>query len=171
MSILDTISIAIVTVIFVLVFLNGAILVQNVGTAFENANAINPGMSTYPVFISAINTIYSADTATVLLYISLWIIVIILGAWLDSEPISLPFAIFMGVICIMVSFVISNAMHAVMGNAIYATVIQNFSQTQYLMANLGALTALLVLVYSIVILARPQYGGGGIGGSRIEVGV
>jgi len=173
MSVLDALTIAITAILFALVFLNGTLIVTNVGTAFVSANAITPSMSTYGVFNSAINTIYVGDTLFVLLYMGLWIVAILAAAFIESETINLPLTIFLGVIIIIISFIISNAMHAVLGSPIFATVIQHFGDTQMILANLGAITAIFVFLYAVVILARPLYQGGLPGGgtsSTIMVG-
>ncbi|MEM3245732.1 MAG: hypothetical protein QXN16_03110 [Candidatus Micrarchaeaceae archaeon] len=164
MSVLDGISIAIVACLFILFFLNGAIIVSNVGNSFIANNDITPQMATYGVFTSAINTIYSADTLFVLLYFGLWMMAILAAAFIESEAINLPLTIFIGIIVIFVSFVISNVMRSVLSSPIYASVIQHFAYTQLLLANLGAITALFIFVYAIVILARPLYSGGVPGG-------
>jgi hypothetical protein len=145
--------------VFALFGLTGAILVGNVGQAFVSSGAINNSMSTFGVFSSAINTIYSFDTLCILLYFGLWVISILAAAFLESEALNLPIAVFMGIITIFISFVISNAAHAIATNPIYATVIQHFGQTQLILANLGALTAVFVIIYALVILARPLYTG------------
>jgi hypothetical protein len=169
MSVMDGIAIGITVCIFILFFLNGAIIISNIGNAFLEANAINSSMPTYGVFITAIDTIYAADTWTVLLYFGLWFVAILAAAFLDTNTINLPLSIFMGVITVVIAFIISNVMHAVVGNPIYSPVIAQFSQTQFLLANLGAFTALFVLVYSIVILAHPLNTGGGISHGTIVV--
>ena len=173
-GVLDILSISILVCLFILIFLNGTIVVQNIATGLITANAITPSMPTYNVFESAINTIYSFDTAIILLYFGLFIISILAAAFLESESLNLPLTVFMGIIAIFISFIISNAMHAVVGNPIFATVIQHFGNTQLLLANMGALTAFFVIVYAIVILARPTFTGnapGGGGGTTIEVGM
>ena len=159
-GVLDALSIALVTIIFFMIFLNGTIIVSSIGSALLNAGAITNTMSTYNVFTSAINTVYAADTYTIFLYFSLWIVSILAAAYLESEVINLPLTVFMGIITIFISFIISNAMHAVMGNAIYSTIIMHFPQTIFLMANLGTVTTLFVFVYALVILARPMFQGG-----------
>lgn len=173
-GVLDVLSIGIVVCAFSLIFLNGTIIVQSIANGLLTAGAITPSMPTYGVFESAINTTYSFDTIVVLLYFGLWIISILAASFLESETINLPLTVFMGVVAIFLSFVISNVMHAVVGNPIFASVIAHFGQTQLLLANLGAFTALFVVVYSIVILARPTFTGnapgGGGGTSTIIIG-
>ena len=149
--------------------MNGAIIIQNIGNAFLSAGVINSSMPTYGVFLSAINTIYAADTWTVLLYFGLWVIAILAAAFLESETLNLPLTIFMGFAVVIVSFIISNAAHAVLGNPIYANVISHFGNTQLSLANLGALTLIFVFVYALVILARPLYSGGGVSRSSTIV--
>ena len=170
---LDALTIGIAMILFVLIFLNGALIVNNIGSAFISANAITSSMSTYGVFISAMNTIYVGDTLAVLLYFGLWFVAVLAAAFIESETINLPLTIFLGVIIIITSFIISNAMHAVLGSPIYSTVIQHFKDTQFILANLGAITAIFVFVYALVILARPLYQGrlpGGGTSSTILVG-
>jgi len=164
MSVLDALTIAITSILFALFFLTGTLITTNVGTAFTSINAITPSMATYKVFNSSLNSIYVADTLFVLLYMGLWIVAILAAAFIESETINLPLTIFLGVIIIIISFIISNAMHAVLGSPIYATVIQHFGNTQMILANLGAITALFIFLYAVVILARPLYQGGLPGG-------
>lgn len=169
MSVLDGIAIGITISIFIMFFINGALVISSVATAFSSLNVITPQMSTYGVYTADLNIIYGADTWAVLLYFGLWFIAILTAAFLESDAINLPLSIFMGVITIIISFVISNAMHAVLSNPAYATVISHFPNTQLILGNLGAFTALFVIVYAIVILARPISGGGGISRSTIVV--
>lgn len=169
MSVLDGLAIGITACIFVMFFINGALIVENVGSAFIAAGAITPQMSTYNVFINSINTIYTADTWFVLLYFGLWTISILAAAFLESDMINFPLSIFMGAITIIISFVISNAMHAVISSLAYTSVISHFPATQLIMANLGTLTAFFVIVYALVILARPLAGGSGISRNTIVV--
>ena len=169
MSVLDGITIAITATIFILFLMNGAIIVGNIGSAFLSSNVISNTMATYPVFMAAIDTIYGADTWVVILYFGMWVIAILAAAFLESDAINLPLSIFMGIITIIVSFIISNAMHAVVGSSIYTSVISHFGNTQLILANLGALTTIFVLVYALVILARPLSSGGGISRSTIVV--
>jgi len=164
MSVLDALTISITAILFALFFLTGELITTNIGTAFTSINVITPSMPTYKVFNSAINTIYIGDTLFVLLYMGLWIVAILAAAFIESETINLPLTIFLGVIIIIISFIISNAMHAVLGSPIYATVIQHFGDTQMILANLGAITALFIFLYAVVILARPLYQGGLPGG-------
>lgn len=116
-------------------------------------------MSTWGVFNSAINTIFAADTYIIFLYMGLWVISILAAAFLESEVLNLPLTIFAGVIVIFVSMIISNAAHTILRSAIYSTVIMHFGQTQFLLANLGSFSALFVLVYALVIIARPTFSG------------
>lgn len=167
-GVLDALSIAVVVVIFALIFINGTILVSSIGTAFINSGAITNTMSTYGVFNSAINSIYVGDSAVILLYFGLWIVSILAASYLESETINLPLTIFMGIITIFVSFIISNAMHAVLANPLFSGVIAHFGMTQFLMANLGAFTALFVFIYALVILARPTFTGNAPGSSSGE---
>lgn len=171
-GVLDILSISVTVCIFVLIFINGTIVVTSVANGMIAANAITPSMATYPVFVAVVNSIYSADTAVTLLYFGLWIVSIIAAAYLESETINFPLTIFMGVVTIFISFIISNAMHGVMGAAIFSTVISHFQYTQLIMANLGALTTFFVFVYSLVILARPTFTGGAPagGGSNVFIG-
>ena len=173
MSVLDALTISITAILFALFFLTGTLITTNVGTAFTSINDITPSMATYKVFNSSLNSIYVADTLFVLLYMGLWIVAILAAAFIESETINLPLTIFLGVIIIIISFIISNAMHAVLGSPIYATVIQHFGDTQLILANLGAITALFIFLYAVVILARPLYQGGLPGGgtrSTIMIG-
>lgn len=165
----DGIAIGITFIIFVMFFINGSLIVSYIGAAFLNSGAITPQMATYNVFNSAIDTIYGADTWAVLLYFGLWVVAILAAAFLESEAINLPLSIFMGVITIIISFVLSNVMHAVVSNQAYASVIGHFANTQLILANLGAFTTLFVVVYALVILARPVSGNGGISRSSIVV--
>ena len=169
MSVLDGIAIAITVSIFILFFVNGTVIVSSVGNSFISNGAITPSMPTYNVFISAINTIYGADTWVVLLYFGLWTIAILTAAFLESDTINLPLSIFMGIVTIIISFIISNVMHGIVDNSAYVNVISHFANTQLILANLGAFTALFVVVYALVILARPLNIGGGISRSTVVV--
>jgi hypothetical protein len=169
MSVLDGLTIGITVSIFILFFLNGTLVVGSVNSAFITLNAITPQMSTYNVYVSAINSIYGADTWVVILYFGLWIVAILTAAFLESDTINLPLGIFMGIITIIISFVISNAMHAIVANPAYSGIISHFTDTQLILANLGTFTALFIIVYVLVILARPLGGGGGISRNSIEV--
>ncbi len=173
MSYLDYLAIAIVVLAFSMVVLTGALVTQNIFTGLLNSSAITPSMPTYKLFTDTSHVIYSLDLGIVLLYFGMCIISVFAAAYLESEPINLPLSIFFGIVTILISFVISNAAHAIMGSSEFSSVIGSYPNTLILFADLPVFTALFILLYAAVIIARPYIGshgsvanmggGGGVG--------
>jgi len=155
MSYMDGLIIAITIFAFALIIINGMLVVQGVINGISNAGVITPNMATYNLFVSDGQIIYSFDVGILLLYFGLFIVAILSAAFLESQTINLPIGIFMGVVTIFISFIISNIAHGIFTQPAYAGVIGHIPNTILLFANLPIYTAIFIAMYVTVIVARP----------------
>ena len=160
MSYLDGLAIGITTLAFTMIIVTGILIIQPVFSGIESSGAITNTMPTYGVFVADAQVIYSFDVLITMFYFGAFIISILAAGFLESDPVNLPLGIFMGVATIFISFIISNAAHAILAQPAFADVVGHIPNTLELFVNLPIYTALFILLYVAVTVARPLLRGG-----------
>ena len=119
-------------------------------------NATNSILNNYPKF----------DNLLPFVIIMIMIGVLLAAAVVPTNPIVIPLTFITMLITLLLTFMTSNAAHALLGSTIFSSVVGDFPTIEYMWANFAPIEFVFFLALMIIEAMRSRSSGGGYSGGN-----